>query len=218
MRVLVLDHQSTDATVRIASERGAKTVVREFRGFLDARRFALSQVETPWTLMLDADEALDAVLRDALLFAPEEFDGYAFRRTTFYCGKPLRMWSGEVLLRLFKTGRARLEAAPAAGGAAELHERWICEGPTAMLDGTLLHYSYPDAQAYRSKFERYTDVESAGVSPSLKTYVAESLRTPLRFLWYATVRGGALDGLAGVRVAWWSARYPAVVQRKALRR
>jgi hypothetical protein len=87
-----------------------------------------------------------------------------------------------------------------------------------MLDGKLLHYSYPNAQAYRTKYQIYTDVESAGVAPSLKNYVMESLRTPLRFLWYAIARGAALDGLAGMRVAWWSARYPAVVARKALRR
>lgn len=218
MPVLVIDHESSDRTPDLARSLGATVIVREFDGFVNARRFALSQVRTPWTLMLDADEALDATLRDAIVAAPEDFDAYAMLRTTFYCGRALRMWRGERLLRLFKTSQVRLEAAPAAGGDAQLHERWTCDGATATLPGTLLHYSYPTAQAYREKFERYTSVESHGVLPSRKTLLAEWLRTPLRFAWYAFVRGAALDGTAGLQVAWWSARYPADVQRKALRR
>jgi hypothetical protein len=212
----VIDHESTDATAAVARERDARVIVRPFDGFVKARRFALSQVHTRWTLMIDADEALDVPLRNAILAAPEDFDGYSVSRTTFYCGRPLRMWRGEILLRLFKTERVRLESAPAAGGEAHLHERWISEGPTAILDGTLLHYSYPTGDAYRAKYENYTDIEAAGVQPSRAKYITELARAPLRFLWYALARGAALDGTPGLRVAWSSACYPAVVQRKAL--
>jgi glycosyltransferase involved in cell wall biosynthesis len=214
--ILVIDHESTDATASIARERGARVIVRPFEGFVKARRFGLSQVHTRWTLMIDADEALDLKLRNAILSAPEDFDGYSVSRTTFYCGRALRMWRGEILLRLFKTDRVGLESAPAAGGEAHLHERWVSAGPTAILDGTLLHYSYPTAEAYRAKYETYTDIEAAGVRPSRAKYAVELLRAPLRFLWYALARGAAFDGVAGLRVAWNSAFYLAVVQRKAL--
>ena len=214
--VLVVDHESTDATASIARLRGARVVVRPFDGFVKARRFAVSLVRTRWTLMLDADEALDPQLRAAIAAAPEDYDGYSVSRTTYYCGRPLRMWRGEVLLRLFKTERARLESAPAAGGEAHLHERWVSNGPTALLDGTLLHYSYPTVDAYRAKYDQYTAIEAAGVQASRGRYVAEVLRAPLRFLWYAIVRGAVLDGIPGLRVAWSSAFYASVVQRKAL--
>jgi glycosyltransferase involved in cell wall biosynthesis len=216
MSLLVIDHESTDTTASIARERGARVIIRPFEGFVKARRFALSQVHTRWTLMIDADEALDATLRHAILAAPDDFDGYSLARTTFYCGRPLRMWRGEVLLRLFKTERAHLESAPAAGGEAHLHERWVSDGPTAILDGTLLHYSYPSAETYNAKYETYTDIEAAGVKPSRGKYTVEVLRAPLRFVWYAIARGAALDGADGLRVAWRSAWYLAVVQRKAL--
>jgi glycosyltransferase involved in cell wall biosynthesis len=137
----VLDHESTDATAEIARSRGARVVVRPFEGFVNARRFALAQVKTPWTLMIDADERPDAALREAIIAAPEDADGYTLSRTTYYCGKPLRMWSDERLLRLFRTDRVRLEAAPAGGGEAQLHERWICEGRVRELRGVLEHYS-----------------------------------------------------------------------------
>jgi hypothetical protein len=218
MPVLVIDHESVDSTATLARERGATVIVRPFESFVKARRFALSQVHTRWTLMIDADEALDERLRDAMLEAPEDFDGYSVSRTTYYCGRALRMWRGEIMLRLFKTERAHLEWMPAAAGDAHLHERWVSDGPTAILDGTLLHNSYPSAESYREKYERYTDIEAGGVRPSVSAYALQTLLTPVRFLRYAISHGAMLDGVAGLRVAWKSACYPTVVQRKALRK
>lgn len=191
--------------------------MRPFAGFVKTREFALAQVRTPYVLMLDADEQLDGALREALLSASDAVDGYEVERTTFYCGRALRMWSGELLLRLFRAGRARLQAVPAAGGSAELHERWVCEGSVQRLPGTLLHYSYPTHAAYREKFERYTGIEAAGTAPSRKAALKQFALVPLRFGWYALGRRAVLDGAAGLRVAWFSALYPAVVQWKARR-
>lgn len=216
MRVFVVDHQSEDDTAAIARSRGARVAVRAFDGFVNARTYALSQVETPWALMIDADEVLDSRLRESVVAAPEDFDAYYLRRTTFYRGRPMRMWSGERLLRLFKTGSVRLESSPAAGGSAQLHEHWVPLGPAGMLDGTLLHYSYPTAERYRDKFEQYTRIEASGMPPSRSAWIREAIKTPARFMWYAVVRGAALDGMDGLRIAWASARYPAAVRRKAL--
>jgi glycosyltransferase involved in cell wall biosynthesis len=218
MPVIVIDHESEDGTGDIARARGATVFRRSFDGFVNARRFALAQVRTPWTLMIDADEVLDDRLRDAIREAPQGVAGYEVSRTTYYCGRPLRIWSGERLVRLFATNRARIEAAPAAGGDAQLHERWICEGATGSLDGTLLHYSYPTHAEYREKFERYTTTEAAAVRGSHAKWVMELARTPVRFMWYAVARGAMLDGAPGLRVAWWSALYPLVVQWKARER
>ena len=215
--MLVVDSESSDGTVALARARGARTVVSAFDDFVAQRRLALAQVRTPWALMIDADEMLDSRLCDAILAASHDVDGYILSRTTFYCERPLRMWSGEQLLRLFRTDRVKLEAAPAAGGTSQIHERWVCDGATAQLDGTLLHYSYPTHASYREKYERYTSIEARGVAPSRKAWLKQQMLVPVRFAWYAFARGAVRDGLAGVRVAWWSALYPAVVQWKALR-
>lgn len=191
-------------------------MTRAFTGFVDARRFALSQVQTPWTLMIDADERLDETLRAALLGAPGDADGYIVSRTTSYCGKPLRMWSNEPLLRLFRTDRARVQAAPAAGGAAQLHEHWVCEGRVGTLRGTLEHDSYPDAASYREKYARYTATEAQGLQPSIGPAIAQSLLVPVRLADMLLRRGALLDGPRGWIVAWYSALYPAVVRWKSL--
>jgi glycosyltransferase involved in cell wall biosynthesis len=217
MPILVLDHQSSDATVSIAQTHGARVLVRPFTNFVDARSFALTHVQTPWTLMVDADEVLDDTLRASVLAASGDADGYTVSRTTYYRGKPLRIWSDERLLRLFRTDRVRLKAAPAAGGTALLHERWVCDGPVRAIDGTLEHYSYPDAGSYHQKYERYTDIEARGVRPSVATAILQTLFAPLRFV-KLLGKGAAADGADGWYIAWRSALYPAVVQWKALRR
>lgn len=217
MPILVVDHESADGTAVFARERGARVIVRPFDGFVNARRFALAQVQTPWTLMIDADERPDEALRDAILDAPADVDGYLLSRTTYYCGKPLRMWSNEPLLRLFRTDRARLEAAPAAGGDAQLHERWICAGPVRVLRGTLEHFSYPDSASYRRKYESYTSIEAQHVHGSTAVALAQTALVPLRLANLLLRRGAMLDGPAGWTIAWYSALYPAVVAWKSMR-
>jgi glycosyltransferase involved in cell wall biosynthesis len=217
---LVLDAESVDGTVAAARGAGATTIVLPWEGFVAARRFALAQVRTPWTFMLDADEALDERLRAAVLEAsPDDAtEGFTIVRATFLCGRPIRGggWGGESLLRLFRSDRACLEAQPAAGGKAELHERWSVDGNVARLDGTLLHDSYPTLASYWEKFNRYTSIEAqalrGGVFDALRAFVV----APVRFLWLFFVRGGVCDGARGAFVAFGSALYPFVVRVKAL--
>ncbi|MDE2572528.1 MAG: glycosyltransferase family 2 protein [bacterium] len=221
VRILVLDAESTDQTRAIAERHGALVEVRPWQGFVAARRAALALVQTPWALFVDADERLDARLRDAILAASESAaDGYEVLRTTEFCGRPMRGagWGAEPLLRLLRCDRVRLQAHPAAGGAAELHERWITPGPVARLQGTLEHRSYPTLADYRRKFRRYTEIEAAGMGPSpARALGALALAAP-RALWLYTGRGGWRDGWRGAYVCAMSALYPGVVQLKALRR
>jgi len=185
---------------------------RPWNGFVDARRFALAQVTTPWAFALDADEVLDEELGKAILECAGTTDGYTIARDTYFCGKPLRMWSGERLLRLVRVGKVRVEANPASGGAAELHERYVVDGPVEALDGALLHFSYETVDAYREKFARYTDLEAAGDPPK-----ADPFMVPFRLLHSLFFRGAVLDGWRGVYVAWMSALYPVVASSKARR-
>jgi (heptosyl)LPS beta-1,4-glucosyltransferase len=216
MELLVLDAQSADDTVMYARCAGARVIERAWTDFVDARRFALAQVQTPWTFMLDADEALDDRLRDALLACDGAADGYVVSRTTYFHGKPMRMWSGEPLLRLVKTARARIEAHPAAGGGAALHERLVVDGPVASLGGMLLHFSYPDAQAYRDRFALYTSIEARSLPRSVPHALIQTVLVLPRALNNLLRRRALLDGPRGWFIAWYSALYPMTVAWKAL--
>jgi hypothetical protein len=215
---LVLDAGSRDHTVQFARGAGARVVEREWIDFVDTRRFALSQVETPWTLMIDADEALDDVLHDAILQASPEPDAYRLRRTTYFCGKPMRIWRNELLIRLFRTGRAKVQGQPAAAKNAPVHEAWSVDGPVGELGGTLLHYSYPDVASYLAKYDRYTALEARNMKGSLPGLLGAVFAMIPRLTWLLVARGALLDGPRGWYVAYHSAAYPAVAERKALLR
>lgn len=221
-QVLVVDAESTDATAVVARAAGARVIVRPWEGFVATRRFALAQVATQWTLMLDADETLDPDLRRALeeLAAPADVEGYRVRRVTFLCGRPVLAgaWGFERLLRVFRTSAARLEAVPAAGGSASIHERWQVGGAVRDLPGVVLHDSYPTLRSYREKFARYTSLEAQGTTFSIPRLAAALARGGARVPWALLVRGGWRDGWRGALVAVASAAYPVVVLVKAARR
>ncbi|GAC1613985.1 MAG: glycosyltransferase family 2 protein [Candidatus Elarobacter sp.] len=216
MRVFVLDAMSEDDTAAVGRAHRADVETRAWTGFVNARRYALGRVATPWALMLDADEQLDATLRAAIVAARGDVTGYNLRRVTMLCGRPVHAagWSSERLLRLFRTDRARV-AANEVG--ADLHERWIVDGAIADLPGAILHDSYPTLASYRLKFDRYTSVEAAALQPSRRAYLRALATMPLRFVWSILRYGGWRDGWRGLFVAWESARYRVVVRAKALR-
>ncbi len=216
--VFVLDAGSTDATAEIARAHGASVDVRPWRGFIDARRYALSRVNTPYVFMLDADELLSDTLRDALARDLGAFDGYRVRRVTMLAGRAVRAagWSAEHLVRCFRVERARVMA-NSVGGAADLHERWIVDGPVGDLPGMIVHDSYPSVASYGEKFRRYTAIEAAAIGPSPIGFALALARFPARLGWLWLRYGGWRDGWRGAFVAWHSARYPLAVQWRALR-
>lgn len=214
--MFILDACSRDHTLQFARAAGARVTQREWTDFVDARRFALAQVQTPWALMIDADEALDDRLRDAIVAASDELDGYEVLRVTYFCGKPMRVWSNEPLLRLFRADRARLEAHPASGGTAALHERWASDGRVGRLAGTLLHFSYPDVASYRAKYDRYTTLEAQSAVASPLQLLTAGVTSVARFPWLLLAKGALLDGPRGWYVSWHSALYPVVTAWKAL--
>lgn len=216
MRAFVLDAKSRDETVQRAKACGAQVLTRPWTDFVDARRFALAQIETPWAFVLDADEELDELLRSSLLACDGTAAGYNVLRTTYYCGKPMRLWSNEALLRLVRRDMVSIETRPTAGSAA-LHEHFVVSGETGSLQGTLLHYSYPTRSSYWRKFRRYTAIEASGLKPS-PWYALRALAAfPLRFA-RLLLRGGLRDGWRGMTIAYGSALYPVAVALRALGR
>ena len=218
MPVFVLDADSTDATVSVARALGAHVEVRAWRGFIDARRYALGRVTTPYAFMLDADEVLSDDLRAALGAGLGAFDGYRVRRVTMLAGRAVRAagWSAERLVRCFRTDRARV-IADSVGGAADLHERWIVDGSVGDLPGMIVHDSYPSVASYEEKFRRYIGIEAAAIGPSPRALALALALLPARLMWLWLRYEGWRDGWRGAFVAWHSARYPLAVQWRAMR-
>ena len=218
--MLVYDSQSTDGTVQRARDRGAQVVDGAWRGFAQTRLDAAALVSSAWTFMLDADELITPELSVELesLEPASGVAAYSVPRRNYFCGSWVRGagWWPDRLVRLFRTGHAGITSRH--GGEAALHEMWQPDGACAELASPLEHRSYASLADYRTKFERYTDIEASAMSADPLAVVSASSLFPLRVLWLFFARGAILDGWRGAYIAWCSALYPVAVAAKAARR
>ena len=151
--VIVVDAQSTDGTARIATEHGAKVIVRAWTDYADQKNFANTQAQGPYLLSIDADEAISAALRTSLVQATKDglSGAYRFARLTNYCGTWVRHggWYPDDKVRLFPKQHGRWK------GEHVHEELQLAPGtPVHALAGALLHYSYPTVASHKERIER----------------------------------------------------------------
>jgi glycosyltransferase involved in cell wall biosynthesis len=153
--VIVVDSGSTDDTVQVARERGARvTITEDWPGFGPQKARALALATQTWVLSLDADERvtdeLGIEIRRAI--SGDENSAFALPRLTQFCGQWIRHcgWTPDYVVRLFKRGNASFSD-------DLVHEQLLVNsGKTSRLVHHLLHYSYPTPGHYWRKLEQYS--------------------------------------------------------------
>lgn len=222
--VVVVDSHSTDGTVSIAQEFGAKVILQKFLGFGPQKRFAVEQASHDWVLVVDADEVISPALAaeiQTLQASLPELDseinlssivtGYRIPRDFVFLGHTMRFGGerGKSHLRLFNRRAGNYNT-------ASVHEDVVLEGQVRTLKHSMLHHSYHDLSSYWAKFNDYTtrgaeDLYKRGKRVSA-LYVV--FRFPFSLLYLLLVRGLILDGYAGFLWALFSATYPVVKYAK----
>jgi glycosyltransferase involved in cell wall biosynthesis len=205
--ILVVDSGSTDETVKIAAELGARTINHPWEGFAAQKSFAVAQASHDWILSLDADEELNedarAAIRDWKQSTPS-VGAYRFARRAQYLGRWILHsgWYPDWKIRLFHRGKARW-----AGDY--VHESVVADGPVETMNGEILHYTCDSLDDHRKRIEFYTDLaaremfergQRAGLAQRL-------LAPPWVFLNTYFLRLGVLDGVPGFLIAWMAALY-----------
>jgi (heptosyl)LPS beta-1,4-glucosyltransferase len=206
--VIVLDSGSTDDTVRIASALGARVEQLDWQGFALQKNAAIAMAREKWVLLLDADEWLEAPAQNELraLFAGEleQADVWLLLRRTHFLGHALRggSFAREPVHRLFRSTLRH--------GLRAVHEYLDVEGRTVRTSRIALeHDTARSADDYWSKLQRYAALWAGEQRAKGKR------AGPMRGLFAATayllknlvVRGGFIDGPAGLRFHWLHARY-----------
>lgn len=81
--VIVIDSGSVDNTVDLSQKMGARTVFHEWKGYGPQKVYGESLCRNHWILNIDADEAVDVSLRQAIqgLFDKGEFTHKAYHTT-----------------------------------------------------------------------------------------------------------------------------------------
>jgi acetyltransferase-like isoleucine patch superfamily enzyme/glycosyltransferase involved in cell wall biosynthesis len=224
-RIFVVDSGSTDATCQIAESFGAVVVPKAWEGYAKQKNWALDHLpfESPWILILDADESVSPPLKEEIMSlilrpvqnVPEA--GFFLNRVTIFMGREIRhcgyfpAWN----LRLFKTGRARYEE-------RDVHEHMIVQGPTAHLRHLLLHEDRRGLEHFIAKHNRYSTLEAIEIYRHrerwpgfwrflndrlarrryIKYCIAPKLALPwfFNFVYMYFIRGGILDRRAGLNL------------------
>jgi len=200
--VIVVDSNSTDETVNICKEFGAKVYVHDWPGFGAQKNRALGYATGSWILSIDADERVSSELRIAIE-AILRNDGvtcqaYRVSRLSSYCGHFMRHsgWYPDHIVRMFKRNQAHFTD-------VLVHESVECQGNIGMLDGELVHYSYETFEQVLDKMNHYSSaaaqmIYQRGRSSSLSGAVLRGIWTFVRTYF---LRRGFLDGREGFMVS-----------------
>jgi glycosyltransferase involved in cell wall biosynthesis len=196
----VVDAGSTDRTVAIAQQKGARVMAHEWRGFGAQKNFALSLAQGDWVLSIDADERVSPALAKEIerAIAQRRADGFEIPRLSSFAGREMRHsgWFPDYVLRLFRRGKARFSD-------DLVHERIICEGPVARLNELLAHHSVTRLEQAISRIDRYS---TAGAEMLLasgrRISFAQGITHGLwSFIRAYVIRLGFLDGREGFLLA-----------------
>ena len=196
--ILVVDSFSTDRTVEIARQAGARILVHDYINSASQKNWAIPQALHEMVLVVDADERVTPELRreiETLLGEGPKADGYAIRRVNFFLGRQVRHggWESDRVIRLFRRDRARYQQ-------REVHAEVEAQGPVAQLSAPLLHYTFRSFAQYWPKIQRYSDW---GASQAFREgrragFGSVLLRPAGRFLKMYLLRLGFLDGVHGL--------------------
>lgn len=222
-RHLVIDGGSVDDTVAVAAAAGATVLERPFRYPADQYNYGISVSETPWVLILDADERLDPELRAEVESAVRASPGanasaYSLNRKNFVFGRWLRHggWYPDYNIRLLDAKTCRYED-------REVHARINLPKSATVkkLSGHIEHQTYDSVDQYINKLNRFTSRE---VLARRKPRQSRELHAQLRRVWLRTpfrplskfvveylIKGGWRDGRLGFDMAVMSAFYEFVV-------
>lgn len=218
--VVVLDSCSTDRTIDITREAGARFVQRRFDNWSAHQNWAMENVEfkNPWVFYLDADERCPADLAAEIqsVVAATSNAAFRLRRKDYFMGQWLRRaqlyptW----LVRLFRPEAIRFERL--------VNPVPVVVGNVGQLDGHLDHYPFSHGiRHWVTRHNGYSDMEAEenvkllgarrvslgelfSLDPNLrrmefkKIFYLLPARPLAKFVYYYIVRRGFLDGQAGL--------------------
>ncbi len=196
--ILVVDSFSTDATVAIAREEGARVLQHEYVYSARQKNWAIPQASHEWVLLVDSDERVTPGLRDeilGLIASSPRHDGYWILRVNHFLGRRIRHcgWGTDRVIRLFRRDLARYQD-------REVHAEIELPGPLPVLAHPLEHRSFRSFGQYWRKLQLYSEWGAAQLYKEGRRAGALEIfgRPVTRFFKMYVVRLGCLDGLHGL--------------------
>ncbi len=213
--ILVVDSGSSDRTVEIAQNLGARVVESPWPGYAKQKNFAAASAENDWIFSLDADEALSEALEAEIWQLKKTgpaFDAYTMPRMAQYLGRWIMHsgWYPDRKVRLYDRRKA-------AWVGEFVHESVEVNGTIGHLHSNLLHHTCDSLSEHLRTLDRYTtlaaqEVVARGHKVSLANLLAEPAWTFIRTYVF---QAGFLDGHEGLIIANMAAAYTFLKYAKA---
>ena len=201
--ILIADSGSTDRTLDLVRAFGGCRIVEraEYVSGGNFKNWAIPQASCPWVLIVDSDECVPPELfkeiREVLASGPD-CDGYRIRFRTIFLGKEIRRcgWNTNSGIRLFRRAVSKYREMRVHSDVD------VSTGKVGYLQNPFMHYTCSCLTEYLEKVNRYTLWSALSMFENGKRVSLWGLlfRGPLRFLQMYILRGGFLDGAAGIIV------------------
>lgn len=206
--VLVVDSYSTDRTLEIVRQYGARIIQHEYINSAKQKNWAIPQCAHEWVLQLDADERLEPSLQDEireiLQNGPDDVHGYRINFKHHMLGKWVEH-SGlypEYHLRLFRRDLGRFQD-------RQVDAHVIFPGKVVTLQGHILHFGTESISHRLRAVDRYTRYESDEREKRGQRYswFNVTIRPLAVFLYYYFYKLGFLEGMRGLILAFLKADF-----------
>ncbi len=205
--IVVVDDESTDRTVDIASRYTGRIIIRKMDIEGRHRNFGYAQAKNLWVLSLDADEVATEELKEeikATLSKHTEYNGFTIPRRNFIGDYWVRYggWYPSPQLKLFRRDKFSYEE-------VGVHPRAFMDDPCGHLKSDIIHYSYKNIEDFFQKLNNQTTREAG------KWFQQNKPMRLYRFIWRTIDRfvrtyigrKGYKDGFIGFVVAFNAALY-----------
>lgn len=200
--IIVVDSFSTDHTAEICQEKGVRFVQTEWKGYAATKNYANSLASHEYIFSVDADEAPDEALQQAILAEKKQgLSGvYSVNRLTNYCGKWIKHsgWYPDWKIRIFPKSKTLWT------GEFVHEELDFSESLNSkQLVGHLQHYSYYNYTEHRERADKYSVLTAKKLHAQHKkaNFAKPYLSSIGRFIAMYFIKGGFLDGKMGFKIA-----------------
>jgi len=242
--VVVFDSYSSDRTVEIAEEMGARVVKREFDSFGPHQTWGLKNIDYKhrWVFMLDADERMTDGLREELESIAAMWESGEHNETehpvAYYCGRR-NFFSGKWIKHAMPPGNnMRFFQPPLIRFEREVHQVPVVDGKIGYMKGMFDHYNFSKGIGeWFDRHNRYATMESHETIRAIKENPVRlgnlfsgdrntrrlemkniSFRLPFRpyfkFVYMYLLKLGFLDGRAGLTYCTIQAIYEYIIVLK----
>jgi glycosyltransferase involved in cell wall biosynthesis len=206
--VLVCDTGSTDETIAVASQNGARVIQMKWVGYGATKNEANLHAKYDWIFSLDADEYIDEKLKHALQKIDWEQRNRVLRirRSGFFQGKKIRFgsWLGEKKIRIFSRNEA-------SWNQSIVHEKLdIYSLAIKNIDGEIIENNPQNKEEYLAKMDYYALLcADKYLQQGIKGAQWKKILSPVyNFLFNYLIRLGVLDGKEGLTLcsiqAWYT--------------